>query len=206
MSQSRCLCPGAQCDSLCGCGMSEQSQRRTLACRAGSLLVGVGAHTAFIFVACVTWAHKDNPCYQISPSELFLHRPEGECPSPSPVPSSQCALSVQLCFAPHLWGFVWVLPGSSGSSWAELSPLFSGDFCRVGRSFRAERFISPIKKPNLYPFVYLYSWASLNKTVINFKNGSWSKYYFSPCFPWDVVGHSCAYGLTQLLLPASLLV
>lgn len=33
----------------------EQRQWGLLVCRAGSLLVGGQAHTAFIFVACVTW-------------------------------------------------------------------------------------------------------------------------------------------------------
>ena len=40
--------------SSCAGLLPEQRQRRLLVCRAGSLLVGVEAHTAFIFVACVT--------------------------------------------------------------------------------------------------------------------------------------------------------
>lgn len=81
-------------------------------------------------------------------------------------------------------------------------------FCRVGRSFRAERFISPIKKPNLYPFVYIciHVLLLMKQLLMNFKNWSWSKYYFSLCLPWDVVGPSHSCGLTQLLLSASLLV
>lgn len=57
----------------------QHSQRRLLVRRAGSLLVGGEAHTAFIFVACVTWMPPGEMILSDWSLQLFLHRSLDVC-------------------------------------------------------------------------------------------------------------------------------
>lgn len=74
----------------------QHSQRRLLVRRAGSLLVGGEAHTAFIFVACVTWMPPGEMMLSDWSLQLFLHRSLGVCGWAPPLSEGPAGLGVPL--------------------------------------------------------------------------------------------------------------